>query len=258
MWVLAAAILFGFKWLTWRRRPRQRAPIWRHVSYFLAWPGMDAEAFFDSRLKAATPSVREWLVAAVRFAVGIALYYGVARWMPRDEPYLVGWVGMIGMVMVLHFGAFHLLSCGLRSAGVEARPLMDRPLASVRLADFWGRRWNTAFRDLTHRFLLRPLTRRLGVSGAVFVGFLASGLIHDVVISFPAGGGYGGPTLFFLLQALGLFAERSKMGRRLGLGAGVRGRLFTFAFLLLPAPLLFHGPFVTRIIVPFMHVTGAI
>jgi alginate O-acetyltransferase complex protein AlgI len=258
MWVLAAAILFGFKWLTWRRSGRQRAPLWRHVSYFLAWPGMDAEAFFDSRLKPAKPSVREWLVALVRLAVGITLYYGVARHMPRDEPYLVGWVGMIGMGMVLHFGAFHLLSCGLRSAGVEARPLMDRPLSSVRLADFWGRRWNTAFRDLTHRFLFRPLTRRLGVSGAVFVGFLASGLIHDVVISFPASGGYGGPTLFFLLQAVGLFAERSKMGRRLGLGAGVRGWLFTFAFLLLPAPLLFHGPFVARIIVPFMHVTGAI
>jgi hypothetical protein len=29
------------------------------------------------------------------------------------------------------------------------------------------------------------------------------------------------------------------------------------AFLLLPAPLLFHRPFVTRIIVPFMHALGA-
>src|SRR5205085_6806357 len=130
------------------------------------------------------------------------------------------WVGMVGLVMALHFGTFHLLSCAWRSAGVEARPLMNNPLASQGVSEFWGRRWNTAFRDLTHTFLFRPLTAWLGPAGALLAGFGFSGLVHDLVISVPARGGYGGPTLFFVVQGVALLAERSAAGRRLGLGRG--------------------------------------
>jgi alginate O-acetyltransferase complex protein AlgI len=165
---------------------------------------------------------------------------------------------MIGIVMILHFGLFHLLSCAWRTAGVDARPLMNWPGFSVRLSEFWGRRWNTAFRDLTHRFLFRPLAKRLGARGALVVGFIASGLVHDAVISLPAGGGYGGPTLFFLIQTAGLLFERSHTAKWLGLQSGVRGWLFTMLFLVLPAPLLFHHAFVLRVIVPFMRAIGAI
>jgi hypothetical protein len=112
--------------------------------------------------------------------------------------------------------------------------------------------------DLTQRFLFRPLTRRIGAPSALLIGFFVSGLIHDAIISIPARGGYGEPTLFFLIQAMGLFIERSQPARRLGLGRGVRGWLFTMAFLLLPARLLFHRPFVVGIIVPFMHAIGAL
>jgi len=135
---------------------------------------------------------------------------------------------------------------------------MNWPLASVSLSQFWGRRWNTAFRDLTHRFLFRPLAGWLGIRGALFTGFACSGLVHEAVISFPAGGGYGGPTLFFLLQGVGLLIERSRVGRGFGLGAGWRGWLFTMGMLLAPATILFHGPFVTRVVVPFIQAVGAL
>jgi hypothetical protein len=219
---------------------------------------MDAVAFLNPDLHPAKPSGSEWLFAIAKLAAGIFLLYGVAGRVPADQPYIVGWVGMVGIIMCLHFGSFHLISCTFRAAGIEAQPLMNWPLASTRLADYWARGWNTAFRDLTHRFLFRPLTRRFGAHGALWIGFAVSGVIHDVVVSIPAGGGYGGPTLFFLIQAAGLLIERSDVGHRLGFGSGVRGWLFTMAFLLLPAPLLFHIPFVTRVIVPFMHAIGAI
>jgi alginate O-acetyltransferase complex protein AlgI len=165
---------------------------------------------------------------------------------------------MVGIALCLHFGSFQLLSCGWRRAGVRARPLMNKPLVSESLGEFWGRRWNTAFRDLTHRFLFRPLTRRIGVRAGLAGGFVFSGLVHDLVISWPAAGGYGGPTLFFAIQGVGMLIERSAFGHHVGLGRGVRGWLFSMLTIVLPAPLLFHGPFVERIVVPFMRAMGAL
>ena len=259
MWTLAFAIWCGCKWLTWRRTPVPGAPAWQHAAYLLLWPGLDPAAFLSPRPSAAVrpPTPREWLFGAAKLLAGLVLLYGVARLVPAEYPYLVGWVGMVGTILALHFGSFHLLSCFWRSLGINARPLMHAPLTSVSLGEFWGRRWNTAFRDLTHRFLFRPLTARLGARGAVFAGFAFSGIVHDAVISLPAGGGYGGPSLFFVLQALGILAERSRAGRRLGLGKGRLGWLFTMLLLVLPAPLLFHPPFVEGIVVPFLHAVGA-
>ena len=59
-------------------------------------------------------------------------------------------------------------------------------------------------------------------------------VVHDLVISVPAGGGYGGPTLFFALQGVAVLVERSPLGRRVGLGRGWRGWLFTMLVLLAP------------------------
>jgi D-alanyl-lipoteichoic acid acyltransferase DltB (MBOAT superfamily) len=165
---------------------------------------------------------------------------------------------MVGLIFVLHFGTFHLLSWAWRMVGVDAKPLMNWPVASRSVSEFWGRRWNTAFRDLTHRFLFRPSSARLGPRLALGAGFVFSGLVHDLVISVPAGGGYGGPTLYFTIQGLGLLAERSRLGKRVGLGGGWRGRLFAVVVLIGPAVLLFHPPFVVRVVVPFLEVLGAV
>ena len=89
------------------------------------------------------------------------------------------------------------------------------------------------------------------------MGFVLSGLVHDMVISLPAGGGYGWPTLFFVIQVAAIFIERSNAGRRFGLGRGLRGWLFTMLVLAVPVYGLFHPPFVKNIIVPFMQALGA-
>jgi hypothetical protein len=89
------------------------------------------------------------------------------------------------------------------------------------------------------------------------LSFLASGVIHDVVISFPARGGYGLPTGYFMLQGLGVLIERSPLGKRLGLSSGIRGRLLAVIFAGAPAFILFHPPFVRGVILPFLSAIGA-
>ena len=259
MWTLAIAIYVGCKWLTWQVTATRHVPAWKHCGYLLAWPGMDAASFLEERgSNLSHCRDDEWIAAVSRLMVGVALLFGIARMVPQQYQYVVGWIGMIGIVLILHFGVFHLLSCSWRSKGVQARPLMNHPFASTSLSEFWGRRWNTAFRDLTYRFLFRPCASWFGARWGILAGFVFSGAIHDLVISIPARGGYGGPTAFFAIQGAAMVIERSELGRQFGLGAGWPGRLFAAAVVLAPAGLLFHRPFVVGIIVPFMRVLGAI
>jgi hypothetical protein len=165
---------------------------------------------------------------------------------------------MSGLVLLLHFGTFHIVALLWQSLGVDAEPIMSSPLRSTSLGEFWGKRWNLGFRQLAHELIFRPLHRRLGPDAAGLLVFLVSGLIHDLVISLPARGGYGLPTLYFLLQGVGVTVEHSRLGRRIGLGYGVRGWFFMMVFLTVPAFWLFHPWFVLRVILPFMRAIHAI
>jgi hypothetical protein len=148
MWLIAIAIFAGLKWLTWSQSAVRNAAPARHLGYLLAWPGLDVHTFLG-KPDAPPAALSEWLQAFVNLVVGGMLVSVVARRIPAGHEYLIGWVGMIGIVLVLHFGSLHLVSCGWRLFGVHARPLMNAPIRSVSLDEFWGRRWNTAFRDLT-------------------------------------------------------------------------------------------------------------
>jgi hypothetical protein len=213
---------------------------------------MDAAAFLSQTDGQRRPARSEWIAAALKTAFGAALLLRAAPAALPGHPLLAGWLAMAGLVFVLHFGTFHLLSLSWRAAGVNAVPLMRNPLRSASLADFWGRRWNAAFHELATRFTFRPLRLRVGPALATLLVFLLSGAIHELVISLPARGGYGLPTGYFVVQGLGLLSERSFYGQRFGLGRGWRGWLFTMLVTAGPVYWLFPPPFVYRVILPML------
>jgi predicted DCC family thiol-disulfide oxidoreductase YuxK len=258
MWTMAGALYGGCKWLSYRDAvdPGAATSRARVILYLFAWPGMDAKAFLE-RPYGEKAAGWEWIAAALKTTVGAALIWIGARAALPAYPVLAGWLGMIGLILTLHFGTFHLLSLAWRRAGVDARPVMRSPLESTSLADFWGRRWNTAFHELATRFTFRPLRVRVGNSIAALIVFLLSGVIHELVISLPAGGGYGLPTGYFIVQGLGIAGERSRRGRRLGLGRGWRGRLFTVLVAAGPAYWLFPPVFVHHVVLPMLAAIGA-
>jgi hypothetical protein len=259
MWAMAAALYAGCKWLTYREVRTRMAAIDRRraIAYLLAWPGMDAAAFLSTTRDVARPSSSEWVAAALKTVLGAALTSLVATTAYPAYPLLAGWIGMIGLIFLLHFGTFHLLSLGWRRLGIDAMPVMRNPSRSTSLAEFWGRRWNTAFHELAARFTFRPLRRVAGPAAASLLVFLVSGLIHELVISVPAGGGYGLPTVYFAVQGAGIAAERTPQGRRLGLGRGWRGWIFTMLIAAGPAFWLFPPPFVHNVILPMFAAIGA-
>jgi len=259
MWTLAFAIFVGLKWITWRKA-RNRVPhsSGRSIAYLTAWPGMDAEAFLDSRRRVPVPQFREWLSALSKTLLGAALLWQIARRVPESYTLARGWVGLFGLIFLLHFGSFHLLALFWQTLGIDAAPIMSRPILSKTLSEFWGKRWNLGFRQLAYDLIFQPLHKKTGVAAASLLVFLASGLIHDLVISLPARAGYGLPTGYFILQGLGVSLERSAFGRHLRLQQGVAGWLFMFVITAAPAFWLFHPPFVTRVILPFMYAVHAL
>jgi alginate O-acetyltransferase complex protein AlgI len=146
-----------------------------------------------------------------------------------------------------------LIALFWQAMGISAEPIMAKPILSKTLSEFWGKRWNLGFRQLAYDFIFRPLHKQIGVAAAGLLVFVASGLIHDLVISLPARGGYGLPTAYFILQGLGVTLERSAMGRQLGLQKGEMARIFAFVVTAAPAFWLFHPRFVLRVIIPFMQ-----
>lgn len=258
MWLLAAAIFFGCKWLTlYRTRlPLTAGAVW---SYALLWPGMDAQGYFERGGKR-DPNLGAWLAAVLTTAIGAWLVWLSAdAALDRDWGSLLpGWVGMVGIATLLHFGIFRCLYLMWRSAGREVEPLMRAPLLARSVAEFWGYRWNTAFHLLAHELVFCRIVRRCGVRCATVAVFLLSGLVHDLVISVPARGGYGGPTGYFLLQGAGVLLERSCWAQRMGLGpkAGWRRRCFVIALVVGPAFWLFHPPFVENVILPMLQCIG--
>lgn len=261
MWTICVALFAGLKWITWIRAVRERAnlPIARSLGFLFLWPGMNADEFLKTEaLPAPNGRGREIGFAAIKLAFGAALFWGLARVAYPTAPILAGWIGMTGLIFILHFGLFHILALAWQARGIAATPIMNAPIRATSLAEFWSERWNLAFRDLTNPLLFRPLTRRWGVAGGTLAAFAASGLVHELVISVPAGAGYGLPTLYFALQGVGLLIERSAAGKAVGLRTGAGGWIFTMLVVAGPAYFLFHPAFVDRVVLPMMQAIGAI
>ena len=211
------------------------------LTFVTLWPGFDLRAWRRQGLD--KPSL--FLRGLVNLVCGAALVWVVARYAPT--PFISTWVCMIGFVIALHGGVFTLLTEFWRKQGRDVSPLMNCPLAAASVTEFWGKRWNLGFRDLAHTLIFKPALARFGKVGAMMMVFLVSGVAHELVITVPSRGGYGGPTLYFMLQGLCIWIERGCPFKRNGLVWRVRAWLF----LILPLPLLFPTVFVERVMLPF-------
>ena len=166
------------------------------------------------------------------------------------------WMGIAGVLLVVHLGYAELLTWYVQRLGYPVRALFDRPWVSRSLAEFWTRRWNVAFVEMD-RVLFLPLLRRwLSPRAAAFGVFLISGLLHELAISFPAGSGYGLPMAYFGIHAVAVYAERSILNIQewpIWLA-----RTWTLLVVLVPLPLLFHEAFRSDLVIPFLEAIGRV
>jgi len=253
MIAISFAMFFFLKAVTLLRESAQGTTLSppRLVAYIFLWPGMHARSFFSRVHPATRPAAPEWISAMAKVIFGLSLVFGVQSHI-ESSLLLRAWIGMTGFVFIFHFGLFHLASCIFRFLGIAAEPIMNLPIASRSLAEFWGKRWNLAFRDLSKSLVLHPASRFTSPAVAGFVVFFFSGLIHEAAISYPASGGYGGPLAYFLIQWGGLAAEKQKSVSRILQSLPEGNRVLTLAVTLLPLPLLFHPPFAKEVMLPLL------
>jgi hypothetical protein len=246
MCALALSVYGFFKIATlceYQRRPS----ISSAVAYLLLWPGMNPVEFFDRKQCERNQSGLWGILSAL---CGTTLLWLIIPALGSIPNLLKGTLGLAGFALLFHFGLFAVAAAYHQSRGRAVTPLMRAPWRASSVSDFWANRWNTAFNQLIEFCGGRAATRRFGGTATLFLAFLASGLIHELMISVPAGGGYGGPTIYFLVQAVGISVEKRYRGflkRNRALA-----RICAWAIIIIPVPLLFHAPFLTRVIAPLV------
>lgn len=224
------------------------------LEFSLAWPGMQPR-LFAKRADAALPQARELALRGVtRALLGAALI--ALSWFVWEETGSRLWVTVLllpGLSLVLHFGLFNLLAAFWRWRGVDAKPLFRAPLLSESLSEFWSKRWNLGFSEMTSLGVYQPLRKRFGAQLALVVAFLFSGALHEMAISLPVQTGYGLPFLYFALHALAMVIERKLEARGTPIH-GLAGRVWVTLWLVVPLPILFHEAFLEEIVWPIIGI----
>jgi Membrane bound O-acyl transferase family len=177
------------------------------VAYFTVWPGIAIEGFTERKIEPSSEVGNRFLSGWLTFlsGVGVLLF---ASWMGQGHSDFYNYLGLSGVLLMIHLGFMQVLADGLRLLGFSPKTLFDQPLSASSLRDFWSLRWNQAFVDMNRIFLLGPLKNRIPPQLLIFSIFLVSGLLHEMGISYPDGVSWGKPLLYFVIQGLGMLLER--------------------------------------------------
>lgn len=249
LWALKAVVLVE------TRRVSPPCLPWRSwLGFVVAWPGMQPKPFTTPG-RAPLKGAGELVVLGLR-----RLFFGVALvlmarllWVATGSRLAATIALLPGLSLILHFGIFNIVAGAWRYAGINVHPLFRAPLQSQSLTEFWGRRWNLAFSELTALAVYRPLAASVGTRPALIASFGFSGLLHELAISLPVRAGFGLPLLYFALHG-GLMLIERELTRRGRPPRGWAGRAWTLFWLATPLPILFHPPFLGSVVWPLIGI----
>lgn len=226
------------------------------LMFSAGWAGMRAQPF---ETLGGAPVPKAWQM--IRFGISriigglalIALAHGIVRLPLNNELlyFLTSAVLLVGFSLILHFGLLSISAGMWRLSGVNTYLLFKEPAKATSLTEFWGKRWNLAFSEMTSIAIFRPLRNKIGSAGALIVAFLFSGLLHELALSVPVSSGYGLPTLYFAIHGGVVLIEKVFKNNNFKLlDNKLVARIWVFFWLVVPMPLLFHTNFIKQILWP--------
>ena len=224
----------------------------RWLGFSAGWIGMQPR-FFASQAAGPLAGAGALMRHGLGLAIGGAVLVALARlaWTELHSRLLASLLLLPGLSLMLHFGLCNILAGAWRLRGIPCEALFRAPLRSQSLGEFWAKRWNLAFSEMTAIAVYRPLSAWLGKGPALLAAFALSGALHELAISVPVRAGFGRPLLYFLMHGALVLVERtlSRAGHPLN---GWIGRVWVFVWVLVPLPLLFHEPFLAGVIWPLI------
>jgi len=219
-----------------------------------SWAGMRAQPFETlggPPLPNAWPMVRFGISRIFIGALFIAVAHGVqALHLAENLSYmLISGLLLVGFSLILHFGLLSISAGMWRRHGANAYLLFRQPARALSLTEFWSKRWNIAFSEMTSVTIFRPLKNRIGAPAALMLAFAFSGLLHELALSLPVNAGYGLPMLYFIIQGLlVLFEKWLSINNIRFLQSKLIAHAWVFLGLVVPMPLLFHTQFIKEVV----------
>jgi Membrane bound O-acyl transferase family len=219
-------------------------------AFALGWFGMRPILFERFRSKSLNKTTCFFLKGFSRILVGVSLIF-TANFISLEI--FANLLRLIGLSFILHFGILNISTGAWRKMGVDVKELFIAPYQSKSLKEFWGKRWNMAFSEMTALIAYKPLKAKIGINTAMFVSFLMSGILHEIAISFPVSAGYGLPLLYFLIHGILMYLESKILWIKKLIEQPILSRLWVYFWLILPMPLLFHEKFIREVIMPLCN-----
>ncbi len=232
--------------------------------FAIGWAGMRAEPF---EKLGSTPLPGGW--GMIRFGISRVVLGALFIWLARCIARLPIQDGvgfeiqtlsltaflLIGLSLILHFGLLSISAGTWRLKSVNTYYLFKKPATSLSLTEFWSKRWNIAFSEMTSIAIFRPIKTKIGAAIALMAAFIFSGILHEIALSLPVYSGYGLPTLYFVIQGLIVLFEKFLITKRVTfLQNKPIARIWVFFWLVVPIPLLLHMSFLTKVIYPILWI----
>jgi hypothetical protein len=222
------------------------------LAFALGWFGMRPVLF--EKLPSPSRDYRKLLLKGLsRIVIGLAFLYLsfiISRQNWTHQYFLPQLFLLMGISLILHFGILNLSTAVWRVMGVDVSELFRAPYKSKSLKEFWGKRWNIAFSEMTALIAYRPLRNKVGIEAAVILSFLLSGILHEIAISFPVNSGYGLPLIYFGIHAIAMQMESKVILIQRIISHKFWSHVWVMGLLIVPMPLLFHEAFMTNVLVP--------
>ncbi len=199
-----------------RQQPRSaRGTFWRYFWYFVFVGDIRLTNDQQERHAARRAGLRR-LARAVAKGLGLLVLFAVSTARPQlweaflEKSLWCVWAGYLAATG----GADFVCGTQMWLSGHGAAETFRSPPLARSPRDFWGRRWNLVFRNLSHRLLFQRAARGHGPLAAGAVVFLWSIIAHEYLIFSALGHSQGHMSAFFALHgAVTLASSRLKVGR---------------------------------------------